>query len=307
MRYIPRMEVAASETVPDPHAVLATIGWEAAELEPVTGGWDAHLWRFTTADGSAHALRLYRLGMSDEVGRAEIGRRESDAIRVLRGAGLPAPGVEATGTYEGSTFLVQQWLPGLPMLTHAESHPWDIWRMGRIFGRLQARLHSIQDESLPGLPGAVFEYVQDTRPSLVPLLEREMTSSAFVHLDFHPLNVLVRNRRISGIVDFSFAGSGDPRFDLGRTNATLSSAPIPPGPMKPILQQSRRLYRRAWKSGYVAESGHWPLDPLFEAFGAAFLLADVEYAVREGRGWATRKDLEANRAYLDACCKRAGV
>lgn len=65
------------------------------------------------------------------------------------------------------------------------------------------------------------------------------TNDVLCHFDFHPLNVLVEGSHVSALLDFPNTSLGDRRADLGRTQALLSAASIPPGPLKFILQLAR--------------------------------------------------------------------
>src|SRR3990170_2589736 len=45
----------------DPQDALRALGYpEVSDVAPVLGGWDTAIWRFVTADGSRHVLRVFR-------------------------------------------------------------------------------------------------------------------------------------------------------------------------------------------------------------------------------------------------------
>jgi Ser/Thr protein kinase RdoA (MazF antagonist) len=48
-----------------------------------------------------------------------------------------------------------------------------------------------------------------------------LSTETFVHMDFHPLNVLTDGRSITGLVDWTNAAAGDPRADLAWTMTLL--------------------------------------------------------------------------------------
>ncbi|MCK9519481.1 MAG: aminoglycoside phosphotransferase family protein [Dehalococcoidia bacterium] len=284
---------------PDPGDVLATIGWQAAgEFTPVTGGWDTYIWRFRTADGREHALRLHRTSKDPEHVR-EVAANEANALRAAHLARLPAPAIEAEGEFEATPFIVQEWLPGRTMAAAVQAQPWRTWQLGRAFGRLQARLHSLQPLGLaPFEPSRRLAPVHDAQ--LRAALEKELRQDAFCHFDYHPLNVLVEGGRITGLVDFPNARLGDRRLDLARTYVLLVLAPAPPTRLRPIIGKVRGLLARAWRSGYEAEAGGFPLEPLFEAAAMAAHLTDLREAVQDGRGWATDADIRALERHLAA-------
>jgi aminoglycoside phosphotransferase (APT) family kinase protein len=277
-------------TTADPSRVLATIGWQAeGPFEPITGGWDTFIWRFRTADQRDHALRLHRAS-NDPERRRRVAANEVSALRAAHLARLPVPAIEAEGELEGVPFTVQEWLPGRRLADLLASRPWHAWRLGREFGRLQARMHTLQPLGLaPFDPARELAALDD--PELVAALGGELRHDAFCHLDYHPLNVLVQGSRITGLLDFPKACLADRRLDLARTHVILTLAPLPPTRLRPLINTMRRLLTRAWRSGYAAEAHRFPLEPLFEAAAMGLALNDMREAVAEGRGWATEADV----------------
>jgi hypothetical protein len=75
--------------------------------------------------------------------RKEVAWRESVALETCAGATLPAPRIEAAGELDGLPAAVLSWCPGRPLLGVIEQRPWAIWRLGKLFGRTQARIHAL--------------------------------------------------------------------------------------------------------------------------------------------------------------------
>ena len=291
---------------PDPVAVLASIAWTATGFTPITSGWDNFIWRFTTADGHRHALRLYR-SADDAAALLRRADHEAAGLAVGVAAGLPVPATEARGVFNGAPFFVQSWLPGVPLLDAMKSQIWRLNRLASDFGRFQARIHRIP--APPDLRRYDADWIAANvkLPALAAALQREAVADTFCHLDYHPLNVLAMNARISGIVDFSNAAVSDRRADLAFTQVALLHIPIPPGPLRPALQQLRRLVHRGWKRGYMAEAGSFPLTPLFQAAALERFLVDLKEAVRDGRGWGTAADIARLTKLRDERLRAAGV
>jgi aminoglycoside phosphotransferase (APT) family kinase protein len=264
------------------------------------------MWRVVTPDGAAHALRAYRPGPGRDV--RGTARREGVALRAAAQAGLPVPAVEAAGEAAEFPFMILTWMPGRPLLDVLLRGPWRIWRLGREFGRLHARLHRVPPppELRPPTQTLWARYIRDT--ALADAVARSAISDTFCHFDFHPLNVLAADGRMSALLDFVNATVADRRADLGVTRALLAVAPTPPGgPPPPVIRLFRWLLVRAWRSGYRAEAGDFPLDPLFEAWGAAYYLVGLEEAVRDGRGWATLADVSTVKRYIAERSRAAGL
>jgi aminoglycoside phosphotransferase (APT) family kinase protein len=288
----------------DPTALLLSVGWPApVAAERVLGGWDTELWRVTTPDGRAHALPVYR----QRARSPRAAEREAAALRAVLAGGIPAPAVLATGVFDSRPFLILSWLRGRPMLDALPSRPWDLWRLGVALGRLQARLHTLgAPEALAAVSPELWPTIVDDE-DLVAAVRQETASPTFCHGDFHPANVMMAPAGITGVIDFANAMSADRRADLGITETMLLRAPLPPDPLKPVLQQLRRVLARAWRSGYRAHSGDFPLTPLFQAWGAAYWLRGLENTVRDGRGWAGTADVAAVRRYVADRKRAAGL
>ena len=290
----------------DPRAVLSSLGFlEVEALEPVLGGWETSLWRFATPDGRLHALRIYP---SPE--HAAAARREEAALHACAAAGVPVPAVEASGQWEGRPALVLSWCPGTTCLAAMVRRPWSIWRLGLIFGRQQARIHSLAPPAalLEGAPDNWLAWVANDHPDVHACVQRMRPSTgSLIHLDYHPLNVLTDGRHITGVVDWPHAVAGDPRADLARTATLVMAAPPPPGPARLIARAGRRLFYLAWRRGYVSEAG--PVGDLapFMAWAAATLVHDLLEARSRPQSWAEDEDLVAARRWLERWKRRAGI
>lgn len=277
---------------PDPEQVLAALGWQAAAPpQPVAGGLDTVVWRFVTADGRAHALRLFRLGEERTAAREQL------AMQVARAARLPVPAIEAAGAWQDRPALVMVWAAGTPLANAVARRPPALWRLGLRFGRLQARLHQV-----PAPPALV----ADPHTFLHGVLERGNQPSrsggppALLHMDYHPLNVLSDGRRLTAIIDWANVSAGDPRPDIARTFAILRGAPLPPGPPRAIMQPARLLLAAAWRRGYQRVAGNaafTDLGPWVALMGQS-LLAEMAPRVSDPTAWVTERDMERLRQWL---------
>src|SRR3990172_4685278 len=96
----------------DPVAVLDSLGYSAVErLEPLSGGWANALWRFDSADGARHVLRVY-----PHPEWAPSALREQAALQAAAEGGIPVPALEAAGTWHDLAVMVLSWCPGEPLL-----------------------------------------------------------------------------------------------------------------------------------------------------------------------------------------------
>jgi aminoglycoside phosphotransferase (APT) family kinase protein len=300
------MDVAEIEAQIDPRQALAGLGYaETSEPQRVIGGWDTLMWRFATPDGREHSLRVFILPT-----RQEIAWRERIALETCVRAGLPAPRVEKVGEVQGLPALVLSWCPGLPILSLFEKKPWALWRFGRLFGRTQAQLHAVQPpaEFVEKAPDDLLKRVPDGYADLVDHASSlKLSTSCFVHMDFHPFNLVSDGATITGILDWSYAAAGDPRADLARTEITLLAAPVPPGPFRPLLNLARSLILRAWRSGYEELAGPMPDFRHLRAWAGATLLLETELAMGRPGVWATEETAERFRRMIDLWAREAGI
>jgi aminoglycoside phosphotransferase (APT) family kinase protein len=281
----------------EPGDALAALGYRAVSGPlRLTGGWDTLLWRFTADDGRDHVLRCFHLP-----GAAETARRERIALEACAAAGLAAPRIEAAGEFQGLPVTVQSWCPGTPLLTLIEKRPWMAGRLGRLFGRTQARLHRVAAprELQATAPrdwamrvGAEYAHLAENAISQAP------STATLIHLDYHPLNVIVDKRGQAAVIDWEFVAAGDPRADLAVTAATLLAAPLPPGPLRPLLNLMRTIVMRAWERGYCDVAGTMPDYLPLLPWAGAMLLFQTELALGREGVWGTEKDLESLRRLI---------
>jgi aminoglycoside phosphotransferase (APT) family kinase protein len=281
----------------EPREALAALGFRAA-ADPVrlTGGWDTLLWRFSAEDGREHVLRVFHLPDA-----AAISRRERIALEACAAAGLSAPRVEAVGEFHGLPVIVQSWCPGTPLLTLLEKRPWKVGRLGRLFGTTQARLHEVPapEELRATAPRDWASRVGDEHTQLAEqAIALAPSTVSLVHLDYHPLNVIVDERGQAAVIDWGYAAAGDPSVDLAVTAATLLAAPAPPGPLRPILDFMRTLIIRSWERGYRQTAGTLPDYRPLLPWAGAMLLHQTKMAIGREGVWGTEKDIETLRRLI---------
>jgi aminoglycoside phosphotransferase (APT) family kinase protein len=258
----------------DPMAILEALGIAAPErVAPIAGGWDTLLWRVDAADGSRYALRVFRGE------QAATCRREALVMRALAEQGLPVPLVHAESPDADRPALLLQWCDGQPLLRAVATQPWRAWPLGRAMGHLQARLHSVQPAQ--------------TLIDQLPRIEIGDDPPAVLHMDFHPLNVMVNRQGISGILDWANVGFGDPRADLARTVTILRLAPAPPNASGLPLPPLRALLELAWRSGYThqrRDDAFRGMDP-FYAWAGDWMERDLRPKLGKPGVWLQPSDL----------------
>jgi aminoglycoside phosphotransferase (APT) family kinase protein len=291
---------------PDPMAIASGLGLElTADPAPVKGGQDAAIWKIEE-EGEQYALRVF------PGGRERGFAREVSAMRGAAAAGLPVPRLRAAGAVDGHLAMAIAWCEGRPMLSAVSNKPWLLWHHARLLGKQQALLQQIPapDELREDAPGYWLARSGPGEPIAEVLTRRGVRSDALVHMDFHPLNVMVNgDGSISGIIDWTGAAAGDPRADLALTASILSVAPAPPGHLRRVLLRARRLLYGAWRGAYEEVAGKQKDEEIapFFAWAGTVMLREMEPRAREGRSWPTMDDLEPIRKWKQDWIRRAGL
>jgi Ser/Thr protein kinase RdoA (MazF antagonist) len=206
----------------EPREVAAAVGAELIGLLP--HGESTGAYALQLADGTRAVLKLH----TGDV--LELGTPEG-VTDALRARGYPAPATLAKGTVDGTGYEIQAWLPGEPVeaLTPALlPHALDLIALQRDIGLRGRRpwLDDVVTSVLEGRTGycehaAMAEHSDETR-ALLDRLRRiaddarnlDVTDTDVVHYDFSPYNILATGDRITGVVDWDGATSGDAAFDL---------------------------------------------------------------------------------------------
>lgn len=290
----------------DPYAALSELGYEAVlEVQRIGGGWDTLLWRFRTSDGLDHTLRVYYLPR-----RQEISKRERNALEACARTGLPAPRIEKVSQFQGYPVLILTWCHGVSLLSIVEKKPWLLWHMARVFGRMQAQIHSVK------LPADLDSLRVDDWVSRVPegyenLVEHarslNLSNNTLIHMDFHPLNVICDGTVMTGVVDWAGATMGDRLADLARTASCLLAAPLPPGPLRVFFQFSRQVFLKGWRAGYEEVAGPIPNYRPLMAWAGATLLAEIEQVIGQPYVWGTEQDLQKLKSFIRVWQEEAGI
>jgi aminoglycoside phosphotransferase (APT) family kinase protein len=283
----------------DPAAILAALGvTNATAITPVQGGSDTAIWRVAHG-GVDSALRVFRPE------QAATCRREVAAMGAAHRGGVPVPEIRASATWRDRPALLLEWCRGAPLAEAIQRQPWQIGRLGRAFGRAQARIHQIPaagDE----LGGAGWIAWAGDDPQIAAALRRlAQPAPALLHLDYHLQNVLADRGEIRAVLDWANARAGDPRADIARTYTILMVEPYVPGRQPLPIAIARRLLTASWRRGY-AEVGGEPRDMAwFYAWAGAVMLRDLAPRVASPQSWWEPRHLAQIQRWAGAWRRRA--
>jgi tRNA A-37 threonylcarbamoyl transferase component Bud32 len=144
-------------------------------------------------------------------------------MEYVRSEGYPVPVVDEVT--EGGTALVMERIPGPSMMQTMARRPWQEGSQARTLAELHTRLHEIEaPDWLGAAPGPA--------------------GDALLHLDLHPLNVIIAERG-AVVIDWPNARRGDPAADVALTWVVLQSGAIPaPAPIAALLDRFRSRFVR---------------------------------------------------------------
>ena len=128
-------------------------------------------------------------------------------MEYVRSHGYPVPAVEEVG--EDGSELVMERIYGSSMVDFMSKRSWTIRHQGAVLADLHRRLHKIPPpDSLPPAPVGQGE--------------------SFLHMDLHPLNVMVTAKGPI-VIDWPNAARGDPAVDIGLAWVLMAAGDVPAG------------------------------------------------------------------------------
>lgn len=233
-------------------------------LRVLASGWETTVFEFLMGNASPRfpempprrplVLRFYQGEFADQKGA-----RESLAIERLYSARYVVPrpyAYESSHDTLGAPFLIMEKVAGAPLFsTSSFAHAIKTFTLGFFgFVRAQVLLHRIDPASheVRDIPRAL---QPAGAPPGTPLLDRALAviseriergplpglkdayrnlivragayrvaEPSIVHMDYHPLNVLVSGTRVTGVIDWVNTDVGDRHLDAAMTAAILSSS-----------------------------------------------------------------------------------
>lgn len=273
----------ATERVPsDVGKLIAALGFETLPIQAL-GGYMGRCESYFV--GSHAVLKVYR--QHAQAAR----RRETAALAVLSGSGLPVPSAPATGVLaSGAAWAVITRLPGIPLADLPRPGDAVVRALAEQAGTWASLLHAHTARPLRRLQLSAYRRrrVRHAKAaaaaatagdaSLVAAITARLAAleaslvlagpTVLVHRDYSARNLLADDDwRLSGIIDFEKSWWGDPIEEF----ATQA------------LHHFR--YDRVWKAGFLA--GYGPLPG--EACDDRFTYHTLSLALR-GLAWSPSRD-----------------
>ncbi len=185
---------------------------------------------------SGREADIYAFGDGLVLRRSRVGRSmalEAKTMAYARDLGYPVPAVDSIS--DDGIELVMERIEGVSMVEAIASRPWRLRRYGRTLADLHRRLHV--------LPA----------PPWVPPAPCGDAGDRLLHLDLHPLNVLV-TRTGPVVIDWTHGSAGHPDTDVGLTWVLLVAGSIDAGPvMRRMIRRSRAVLVSSFLADFDTE------------------------------------------------------
>jgi len=217
------------------------LNWLAGVLGPdahlrairrLDGATSSTLFILQAAAGGSQVLRLFtnQAWLAEE---PDAPRHEAANLLKLRHSGLPVPelvALDADGSRCGVPALVMTCLPGRVDLTPADMEDWLTQ-----LAVLLPRLHAVSTGSHPWRHAPYFDLPNLSAPASTRFPQHwelairivqgpfPFFRPAFIHRDYHPVNVLFEDGRLSGLVDWPNACIGPAGVDVAHCRLNLAS------------------------------------------------------------------------------------
>lgn len=242
-------------------------------LTAMHGGMGStEMWSFVPApEASALVIRVFGEGATDSADREFL------AMDIAARHGLPVPAIVTHGAVMNRPLLVTTFIEGTLANQVFASHPEQAYALGTVMGETLGRLHEVIAPD--GLGAKNNAWIDRGGPALADirsLLEAVPNQDRLLHLDYHPLNVLLHDGCVSGIIDWENTAAGPPPMDLARTRAILKVAMLG-NLMPPPLHKALAEFERGLVAGHAQVIGDDPSPELSAAWGLAMTVEDLAH------------------------------
>lgn len=206
------------------------------QLTQLQGGFETSIYHFKLKDVQKELSKPLILRLYPQFFNVRYVIRESIVQNVIAGEGYPVPRVYFTCSnisILGGAFFIMDFLSGEPMITA----PFEI--LPEMLGKTHATLHNIDSESLikslseKGIDkksyklrsrlrwlkssGRKIRWVRESLKWLKNNLPPEPKFLSVCHGDFHPLNILIQEGKVTGVLDWGDFLIADPAWDVANT------------------------------------------------------------------------------------------
>lgn len=226
----------------NPTEILQNLGYDdCIVMRQESRGNDSRVWKVMVDDGYA-TLRVLR---PEQLTQFQF---EIQAMNVASAAGVPVPPLLGFEVYRRNPCMLLEWVEGSLMFDECHSLE-DIQRYGELLGRTLRTLH------------------EDTT---------RQDGSCLIHMDYHPLNVLVNGEEVVGVLDWTNSAWGHPLQDVARTVMIFAASPLVDHEDRELSKRLRRM-ARAFLTGY----GSAPFLKPFVSEAATWMTRELDHHIQD--------------------------
>ncbi|MFL5735171.1 MAG: phosphotransferase family protein [Chloroflexia bacterium] len=256
--------------------------------------------------GHTRKLVVRKHGSTDLERNPNIAADEFRLLQTLQSAGLPAPRpyhLDQSGDLFPTPYVVLEYIEGEPDFAPSDLHGCLLKLAQLLFSIHSVDLSAFDLSYLPGqediynrklterpakLDESIGEWrIRDTLETAWPFPRRNLP--VLLHGDFWPGNILWREGRLVGVLDWEDAGLGDPLEDLGKSRLEMLWA---------FGVAAMHSFTRHYQSVAALDYANLPYWDLCAALRPAFKLTewasddDAERAMREKHAWFVEQAFE---------------
>jgi aminoglycoside phosphotransferase (APT) family kinase protein len=246
--------------------ILNDVGIHSETYKQIQAGRNSLVYKVTDNNRNHYALRI----LKKEVYAQAL--KEVEIMKIVSKYDIPVPKVFSLVINENHVIMLMEWIDGLTLLSQLQLEPDNAITFGVEFGKVHAKINSIIVEDDNHIKSSWLTPDKNELELLNKIEHLNKNSERhMLHLDFHPLNVLIKGGEIKAIIDWANAGIGDYRFDFSRTNSILELE----GKNhldKNVLMQFIKGYRQ----GYQDIIGPFHSLEIFNAWAGIRMLRDLE-------------------------------
>jgi len=269
----------------------STIEYDVS-LEQLHGGFETHIYQFQLKSSPKELNTPLVLRLYPEFRDPLNAVWENNIQNVLANEGYPVPRayiICKDKSILGGAFFIMDFLPGEPTLTPIEVVP-------EMLGKTHAALHKINPKGLikslndQGIDENQYRlsnhynnlqtiakelpWIRDIADWLIEKRPPEPDRLAICHRDFHPLNILIQDGNVTGVLDWGQFLIADPTLDIASTlilltiNAKhLASAVLGPDFESVDWEMISMRYLDAYRTQFPLDTTHMDYYKVGKSFG----------------------------------------
>lgn len=151
---------------------------------------------------------------------------EVKAAQIAYSLGIPTPLIKKTKV-ENRVGIAIERVEGLTIDETLKRAPWKLFEMAKLLARMQAKIHSCDVSGLVYFNRAKRKQIysdkklsKQSKETAIQILDALPDNNSFCHGDFKLNNIIVTSDGAK-VIDWSYAVSADPYFDVARTISLL--------------------------------------------------------------------------------------